>query len=215
MKKRKICIITGSRADYGLLKPLIHILNIDPEIDLSIIATAQHLEKKFGLTFKDIEHDVFHIDKKCDIFPKANSDSFVHQSIASGITKFSDIFSDIKPDIVVVLGDRFEIFSASIAAYFLKIPIAHIHGGETTEGNFDEGIRHSITKMAHFHFVAAEEYQNRVIQLGEDPERVFLTGGLFVDTIKNTKLLSKDEIEKTMNINFKEKNILLTYHPVT
>ncbi len=215
MKNRKICIITGSRAEYGLLKPLIHILNIDSEIDLKIVATGMHLDKKFGLTFKDIENDGFHIYRKCDILPKTNSQSFVHESIGKGIIKFSDIFLEMKPDIVVVLGDRFEIFAASIAAYFLKIPIAHIHGGETTEGAFDEGIRHSITKMSHFHFVAAEEYKNRVIQLGEDPARVFMSGALFVDTIKNTKLLSRNEIEKTMNINFKEKNILLTYHPVT
>lgn len=174
--KRKICVITGTRADYGLLRWLILEISKSSKLDLQIIATGMHLSPEFGLTYKEIENDGFLIHKKIEILLSSDSTVGVSKSIGLGLIGFSEAFADLNPDIILVLGDRFEILAATVAALISRIPVAHLHGGETTEGAFDEGIRHSITKMSHLHFVAANEYRNRIIQLGEDPSNVFWLG---------------------------------------
>lgn len=215
MKIRKICIVTGTRADYGLLHRLMNAVNGDKKLQLQIIATGMHLSPEFGLTQNEIKRDGFKINKNVEMLLSSDTSSSISKSTGLGLIGFSDAFNDLKPDIVVLLGDRYEIFSASIAATFAKIPIAHIHGGETSEGAYDEAIRHSISKMAWWHFVSTEYYKKRVIQLGEDPSRVFNVGGLGVDAIKNLKLVSKKKLIDNTGIKLGNKNLLLTYHPVT
>ncbi|MDI7166857.1 UDP-N-acetylglucosamine 2-epimerase [Leptospira santarosai] len=213
--KKKICVITGTRADYGLLRWLILEISKSSKLDLQIIATGMHLSPEFGLTYKEIENDGFLIQKKIEILLSSDSVVGVSKSIGLGLIGFSEAFADLNPDIILILGDRFEIFSAAVAALISRIPIAHLHGGEVTEGAFDEGIRHSITKMSHFHFVATSEYRNRVIQLGEDPSNVFLVGGMGIDGVRKSNLLKKEELEFSLNIKFKRNNLLITFHPVT
>ena len=215
MKKRKICVVTGTRAEYGLLRWLMDGINKSTKLDLQIVATGMHLSPEFGLTYQEIENDGFKIDKKIEMLLSADTPSSISKSTGLGLIGFADAFYELNPDIVIVLGDRYEVLAASLAAMFGNIPIAHIHGGETTAGAFDEAIRHSITKMAWWHFVAADEYEKRVIQLGENPERVFNVGGLGVDAIKKTNLLSKNELMVKTGIKFGKKNLLITYHPVT
>ncbi len=215
MKKRNICVVTGSRAEYGLLYWLIKSIKDDPKLELQIIATGMHLSHEFGLTYKEIENDGFHINCKIEMLLSADTPSAISKSTGMGLIGFADAYNELNPDIVVVLGDRFEILAASIAALYARIPIAHIHGGETTMGAFDESIRHSITKMAYWHFVAADEYEKRVVQLGEDPERVFNVGGLGVDAIRKARLFTKKELMSKTGIKFGNKNLLITYHPVT
>jgi len=215
MTKRKICIVTGTRAEYGLLFWLFKSIKDDPKLELSIIATGMHLSPEFGLTYKEIEKDGFTINRKIEMLLSADTPSAISKSTGLGLIGLSDGFNELNPDIVVLLGDRFEILAASIAALYEKIPIAHIHGGETTTGAFDEAIRHSITKMAWWHFVAADEYEKRVVQLGEDPKRVINVGGLGVDAIRKTRLLTKKELMSKTGIKFGNKNLLITYHPVT
>ena len=212
---KKICVITGSRAEYGLLYWLMKGIQEVPEFELQIIVTGMHLSPEFGQTYKEIVKDGFHIYKKVEMLLSGDTPSAITKSTGLGMIGFADAFADLKPDLVLVLGDRFEILAASIAALYARIPIAHIHGGETTTGAFDEAIRHSITKLAWWHFVAAKEYYKRVIQLGEDPERIFDVGGLGVDAIRKAKLLSQKELIKDTGIKFDKKNLLITYHPVT
>lgn len=213
--RRKICIATGTRAEYGLLRRLIGLVNDSSEFELQLVATGTHLSKTFGETFKEIEADGFQISRKIDLELVADTPVAVARSTALGLRGFADAFESLKPDLLLVLGDRFEILSAVIAAMFARIPIAHLHGGELTEGLIDEAIRHSITKFSHLHFVASEEYRSRVIQLGEDPQTVFCVGGLGVDAIKHLKLLSKEELERSLDIKFNVRNMLVTFHPVT
>ena len=215
MKKRKICVVTGTRAEYGLLYWLMKGIMDNPDLELQIVASGMHLSPEFGLTYKEIEKDGFRIDKKVEMLLSADTSSSISKSTGLGIISFADALSKLQPEIMIVLGDRFELLAASIAALFARIPLGHIHGGETTMGAYDEAIRHSITKMAWWHFVAAGEYQNRVIQLGEEPDRVFMVGGLGVDSIKNSQLLSKKELSKAIAFEFRQKNLLVTYHPVT
>ena len=215
MKKRNICVVTGTRAEYGLLYWLIKSIKDDPKLELQIIATGMHLSHEFGLTYKEIENDGFHINCKIEMLVSADTPSAISKSTGLGLIGFADAYNELNPDIVVVLGDRFEILAASIAALYARIPIAHIHGGETTMGAFDESIRHSITKMAYWHFVAADEYEKRVVQLGEDPERVFNVGGLGVDAIRKARHFTKKELMSKTGIKFGNKNLLITYHPVT
>ena len=163
MKKRKICVVTGSRAEYGLLYWLMKSIGDDPKLELQIIATGMHLSHEFGLTYKEIENDGFHINCKIEMLLSADTPSAISKSTGMGLIGFADAYNELNPDIVVVLGDRFEILAASIAALYARIPIAHVHGGETTTGAFDESIRHSITKMAYWHFVAADKYKKRVV----------------------------------------------------
>jgi len=212
---KKICVVTGTRAEYGLLYWLMKGIREDPELELQIIATGMHMSPEFGLTYREIEKDGFTINKKIEMILSADTPGAISKSTGMGIIGFSDAYVDLAPDIVIVLGDRYELLAASTAALFARIPIGHIHGGETTIGAFDEAIRHSITKMAWWHFVAAEDYRKRVIQLGEDPQRVHLVGGIGIDGINKTKLLNKTDLEKVIDFKFGKKTLLVTFHPVT
>src|SRR3990167_343209 len=189
--KRKICVITGTRAEYGLLKWLMREIENSQSLELQVIATGQHLSPKFGLTYEEIEADGFVINKKVEMMLKSDSSVGVTKSMGLGLLGFSEAYESLSPDLILVLGDRYELLSAVTAAMIFQIPIAHLHGGEATEGLIDEAIRHSITKMSHLHFVGADEYRKRVIQLGEQPDRVFLVGGLGVDAITQIKLLDR------------------------
>ena len=203
MKKRKICVVTGTRAEYGLMYWLLKEIESDPDLELQLIVTGMHLSAEFGLTYKIIEKDNFKISKKIEVILSSDSSVGISKSMGLAMISFSEAFNELNPDICVVLGDRFEIFSAVTAAMISKIPLAHIHGGERTEGAFDEGIRHSITKMSQLHFTAAEQYSNRVIQLGENPKCVFNFGAPGLDNISNLKLLNKSEFEKSIKVNKK------------
>jgi len=212
---RKICVVTGTRAEYGLLRWVMQSIKDDPELALQIVATGMHLSPEFGETYREIEGDGFQIDRKIEMLLSSDTPSSISKSMGLGLIGFSDAFSQLQPDLIVVLGDRFEIFSAVSAALIACIPVAHIHGGETSQGVYDEALRHSITKMSHIHFVAAEEYRIRVIQLGECPKNVFLVGGLGVDNIKRLQLLDRDALESSLKLKFGLKNLLITFHPAT
>jgi GDP/UDP-N,N'-diacetylbacillosamine 2-epimerase (hydrolysing) len=212
---RKICVITGTRAEYGLMRWVMQGIKDDPELTLLIIATGMHLSPEFGLTYREIEKDGFQIDRKVEMLTSSDTPVGIAKSMGLGLIGFADALNELRPDLIVVLGDRFEIFAAVAAALVARIPVAHLHGGETTEGAFDEALRHSITKMSHLHFVAAKEYRQRVIQLGEQPERVFLVGGLGVDNIKRMNLLDRAELETSLDLKLGQKNLLITFHPVT
>jgi len=212
---RKICVITGTRAEYGLLRWVMQGIKDDPELTLQIIATGMHLSPEFGLTYREIEKDGFQIDRKVEMLTSSDTPVGIAKSMGLGMIGIADALNELIPDLIVVLGDRFEIFSAVSAALVARIPVAHLHGGEATEGLIDEAIRHSITKMSHLHFVAAEEYRRRVIQLGEQPERVFLVGGLGIDNIKRLKLLDRAELEASLDFKLGPKNLMITFHPVT
>ena len=212
---RKICVVTGSRADYGLLRWVMQGIKDDPELNLQVIVTGMHLSPTFGLTYKVIEEDGFRIDAKVEILGSSDFPTAIAESMALALAGSAQAFSELNPDLVVVLGDRFEIFAATAAALVAKIPVAHLHGGETTIGAFDEALRHSITKMSHLHFVATQEYRDRVLQLGENPKNVYLVGGLGIDSIKNLPLLSRKELETQLGIEFGTKSLLITFHPVT
>jgi len=212
---RKICVITGTRAEYGLLRWVLQGIKDDPELTLQVIATGMHLSPEFGLTYRDIEQDGFRIDRKVEMLTSSDTPVGIAKSMGLGLIGVADALNELRPDLIVVLGDRFEIFAAVTTALVARIPVAHLHGGETTEGAFDEALRHSITKMSHLHFVAAEEYRQRVIQLGEKPERVFLVGGLGIDNIKRLKLLDRAELEASLGFKLGQKNLLITFHPVT
>ena len=212
--KRKVCVVTGTRAEYGLLYWLLKEIEADKELELQVIVTGMHLSPEFGLTYKEIEKE-FKINKKIEMLLSSDTSVGISKSMGLAQISFAESYDELKPDIVIVLGDRYEIFSATSAAMIARIPIAHIHGGEKTEGAFDESIRHSITKMSHLHFTATNEYKNRVIQLGEHPSRVFNVGGMGIENIKRLKLLSKDEFEKSIEFKLNIKNILVTFHPVT
>jgi GDP/UDP-N,N'-diacetylbacillosamine 2-epimerase (hydrolysing) len=192
-----------------------HEIQSQDQLTLQVIATGMHLSPEFGSTHIEIEQAGFNIDSRVEMLLSADTKTAVTKSMGLGLIGFADAYERLQPDIIVVLGDRFEIFAAAAAALIPGIPIAHIHGGETTEGAFDEAIRHSITKMAHLHFVAAEDYKRRVIQLGEQPARVFNVGGMGIDVIKRITLLNREELELSMDFAFLKKNLLLTFHPVT
>jgi GDP/UDP-N,N'-diacetylbacillosamine 2-epimerase (hydrolysing) len=212
---RKICVITGTRAEYGLLRWIMQGIKDDAELTLQVIATGMHLSPEFGLTYREMESDGFQIDRKVEMLTSSDTSVGVAKSIGLGVIGFADALNELKPDLIVVLGDRFEIFAAVSTALVARMPVAHLHGGETTEGAFDEALRHSITKMSHLHFVAAEEYRQRVIQLGEQPGSVFLVGGLGVDSIKRLKLLDRSALEASLDFKLGKKNLLITFHPVT
>lgn len=213
--KKKVCVVTGTRADYGLFYPLLKRIKKDDLFDLQIIAAGMHLSPEFGYTYKEIEADGFRIDEKVDMDLSSDTEAGISNSIGTGIAGFADVFSRSKPDILLLLGDRFETLAAAISAFIAKIPIAHLHGGELTEGAIDDSFRHAITKMSLLHFTSTDEYRNRVIQLGEAPDRVFNVGALGIDNIKETKLLSKDELENDLGCEFGNRTAIVTYHPVT
>jgi GDP/UDP-N,N'-diacetylbacillosamine 2-epimerase (hydrolysing) len=212
---RKICIITGARAEYGLLRWVMQGIKDDGELTLQIIATGMHLSPEFGLTYREIEKDGFQIDRKIEMLTSSDTAVGIAKSMGLALIGFADALNDLDPDLIVVLGDRFEIFAAVSTALVARIPVAHLHGGEKTEGAFDEALRHSISKMSHLHFVAAEPYRQRVIQLGEPPDRVFVVGGLGIDNIKRLRLLDRKALEVSLDFKFAQKNLLITFHPVT
>jgi len=212
---RRICVVTSSRADYGLLCGLMQAIRDDEALDLQVIATGMHLSPEFGLTYRSIEQDGFRIDRKVEMLLSADSDSAVTKSIGVGLIAFSDALDDLRPDIVVVLGDRFELLSAAIAALIARIPIAHIHGGETSQGAIDEGVRHAVTKMASLHFPASEAYRWRIIQMGEDPAFVFAYGAPGLDALNSVTLLTWHELQLELDFRLGSPTAIVTYHPVT
>lgn len=214
---RKICIITGTRAEWGLLTRLAGLIKASPGLQLQIIATNMHLSERYGLTYKEIEADGFTISYKVPMeVDGVDSPATTVKSMSTAMSGFADAYEALKPDLLVVLGDRYEMLVAVSAALIFKIPVAHLHGGEITEGAFDDAIRHAITKMSHLHFTSTEQYRQRVIQMGEDPARVFNVGAIGVDNIKQIPLWSKEETEKSLgDFKLDKSTILVTYHPVT
>jgi GDP/UDP-N,N'-diacetylbacillosamine 2-epimerase (hydrolysing) len=213
--KRKICVVTGTRAEYGLLRWVMQGIQDEPDLALQIIATGMHLSPEFGLTYREIEKDGFRIDRNVEMLTSSDTPVGIAKSMGLGLIGFADVLDELKPDLLLVLGDRFEILAAVASALVARIPVAHLHGGESTEGLIDESIRHAITKMSHLHFVAAEEYRQRVIQLGEQPDRVHLVGGLGIDNIKKLKLMDRLGLEAELGFQFAKHNLLVTFHPVT
>ncbi len=213
--KRKICVVTGSRADYGLLYWTLREIDASPDLDLQLIVTGMHLSNEFGSTIEKIEDDGFDISYRVDMLLSSDSAVGVTKSTGLGMVGFADAYDSLQPDIVLLLGDRFELLAAASAALFAVIPIAHIHGGEVTSGAFDDAIRHSITKMAHLHFTSTKQYQNRVIQLGENPANVFNVGAPGIDHIHRLKLLERKELEEKLGLTLGSSSLLITFHPAT
>ncbi len=212
---KRISVITGTRAEYGLLKPLLTKIRNYEDMILQLVVTGMHLSPEFGLTYQEIEQDGFEITERNEMLLSSDTPNGITKSAGIGMIGFADIFTRIRPDMVVVLGDRFETFAAAVAAMIHRIPIAHIHGGELTEGAIDDPVRHSITKMSALHFVSTEQYKNRVIQLGEHPERVFCVGALGVENIHTLKLRDKEELARSIHFALDTPYVIVTYHPVT
>ena len=212
---KKVCIVTGTRAEYGLLKPVIDKVYHSDLLELQLVVTGMHLSTEFGLTYKEIEEDGYPITSKVEMLLGSDTPVGITKSMGVAMIGFADCFDQNKPDIVVILGDRYEMLAAVSAAMIARIPIAHIHGGELTEGIIDEAIRHSITKMSHIHFTTVEEYRKRVIQLGESPSTVYNLGALGVENAKKVNLLPKEELENMIGFQFHFPTIMVTYHPVT
>ena len=212
---RKICFVTGTRAEYGLLSRLMRLVKEDKDLQLQVIATNMHLMPEYGETYKEIEKDGFTIDKKVYMHKLSDDAHGIISSMAEEMQGMNDALSELKPDTLVLLGDRYEILVAAQVALIHRVPIAHIHGGEVTEGAFDDAIRHSVTKMSSLHFTSCEEYRHRVIQMGEQPSRVFDVGSLGVENIKAVPLMTKDELEASLDFKIDTQTILVTYHPVT
>ncbi|MFJ5565441.1 UDP-N-acetylglucosamine 2-epimerase [Lysinibacillus xylanilyticus] len=213
--KRKICIVTGTRAEYGLLSNLAKQLQKDKEFDLQMIVTGMHLSPDFGSTYKEIENDGFLIDEKIEILLSADSPTGIVKSIGLATISFTDALNRLQPDLIIILGDRFEMLAVAQTALIMQIPIAHIHGGECTFGAYDDAIRHSITKMATWHFTSTESHRKRVIQLGESPERVYNVGALGIENIANLNLLTRHELFQKLQLDEQRPMFLITYHPET
>jgi len=212
---RRICVVTGSRAEYGLLHGLMRAIAEDPALELQVVVTGMHLAPEFGSTYRAIEADGFLIDRKVETLLSSDRPAGITTSMGLGMIGFASAFDALAPDIVLVLGDRYEMLPVAAAALVARIPLAHIHGGEITEGAIDESIRHAITKLAQLHFVAADAYRRRVIQLGEAPERVFNVGALGLDNIERLALLDRAGLETALGMTLGARNFLVTYHPVT
>ena len=213
--KRKICVVTGTRAEYGLLQPIMKAIKDDQVLELQLVVTGMHLSPEFGLTYKTIEDDDFEISEKIEILLSSDTSIGVAKAIGLATISFSETLDRLKPDFIMVLGDRFELLAVAQVALVSRIPIVHIAGGDVTEGAFDEAIRHSITKMSQLHFVTNKESEKRVHQLGEDPENIHLVGNPGLDHLNSLKLMEKNELEKSLRYSFKSKNILVTFHSVT
>lgn len=213
--KKRICVLTSTRADYGLLKPIIAKLNNVEKFDVRIVATGAHLSPEFGLTYQEIERDNFVVDKKIDMLLSADSPSSISKSMGLAMIGFADYFEELNPDLLIILGDRYETLAVATAALNQRIPIAHLYGGETTEGAIDESIRHAITKLSYLHFTSTDEYRDRVIQLGEHPERVHNVGAIGIENIMHERMLSREDIALEMGISLSKPYALVTYHPVT
>lgn len=213
---KRICVVTGSRAEFGLLYWVMKALKESPVFDLKVAATGMHLSTEFGLTYQDIVASGFTIDKKVEVLLSSDSPVGVSKAIGLGVISFSEVFAELNPDIILLLGDRFEILAAAIAGMVARIPLAHCHGGETTEGLIDEAVRHSITKMSHIHFAATEAFRQRIIQLGEPPETVITTGALGTESIRKLALLDKEAFQEAIGFRLDGAvNFLVTFHPVT
>ena len=214
---RKICVITGTRAEFGLLSGLMQLIQQSEDTTLQVVATNMHLSERYGNTYREIEEAGFAIDYKGPMLDESGADDSTAtiKAMSRALVGFADAYNALQPDLIVVLGDRFEILCAVEVALIKQMPVAHLHGGELTYGAYDDAIRHSITKMSHLHFTSTEEYRKRVIQLGEQPERVFYVGALGVENIKRVPLMSKDEIEHDLQFKITDSTILVTYHPVT
>ena len=212
---RKICVITTNRAEYGLLYWLMKGIQADPEFHLQVVVTGAHLSPEFGSTIDRIREDGFKVDRSFDLELFGDKVLDITHSLALALEGFAASFQTLKPDLIVILGDRFEILGAATAALIANIPVAHLHGGELTEGAIDDAIRHAVTKLSHLHFAAAEPYRNRIIQLGEQPDRVFMVGGMGIDNINKINLLPQPELEKEICFTFNKHNLLITYHPET
>jgi len=212
---RAVCVVTGSRAEYGLLRWLMQEIRDDSRLRLQVVVTGMHFAARFGTTYREIVADGFEIDAKVDMLLDADDPVSVTKSIGRGVIGFADVFQNLQPDLLVVLGDRFEILAAAQAAVFAQIPIAHIHGGELTEGVIDDSVRHAVTKMSQLHFTAAEPYRRRVIQMGEDPARVFNVGALGVENVKRTEPLSRKDFESAIGMPLGDFPLLVTFHPET
>lgn len=212
---KNICITTGNRAEYGLLRNLIIKLNETNSLKLNLIITGAHLSKKYGNSYQEIKRDRIKNSIKIDIKLKQDTTKNIIFSMSQGLIKFSSVFKKIKPDLLIVLGDRYEIMIACISAAMNRIPIAHIHGGESTEGLIDELFRHSITKLSQIHFTSCDLYKKRIVQMGENPKNIFNVGSPGVEAIKKIKLFTKIELERRINIKLMKKNIIISYHPET
>jgi UDP-hydrolysing UDP-N-acetyl-D-glucosamine 2-epimerase len=215
VSSRRICVVTGTRAEYGLLYWLMKEIVADPQLDLQLIVTGMHLSPEFGSTYKLIEQDGFKINEKVEMILSSDSPVGIGKSMGLGLISFTEALQRLSPNIIVVLGDRYEILAAAQAALVLNIPIAHLAGGEITEGALDNAMRHCITKLSHLHFVSAEEYRRRVIQMGEMPDKVFNYGTIGLDNIRRLKLMTREELEQSMSFALGSLNFLVTYHPVT
>ena len=213
--KKTICLVTGTRAEYGLLRPIIKQVIASNSFVLKVVATGMHLSIDFGLTYQEIEADGISIDTKIDVLQNDDSNKAMSKAIGIGVRSFAEYFEKNQPDMVVVLGDRFEIFAAATAAAVACIPIAHLHGGETTEGAVDEFFRHSITKMSYLHFTSTEQYRQRIINMGETPDRVFNVGATGVENILSMPLMAKDELARSIDFDLNSPYALVTFHPVT
>lgn len=213
--KKKISVFTATRAEYGLLKRIIEKLNKIEEFDVRVVVTGAHLSPEFGLTYKEIEKDGIVIDEKIEILLSSDTPSSISKSMGLAMISFADYFDRLKPDMLIVLGDRYETLAVAAVAMIQMIPIAHLYGGETTEGAIDESIRHAITKLSYLHFTSTEEYRNRVIQLGENPEQVFSVGAIGIENILNEKLMAKSEIMDLIHIEKDKPYAMVTFHPVT
>ncbi|MEE3484962.1 MAG: UDP-N-acetylglucosamine 2-epimerase [Bacteroidales bacterium] len=213
--KRKICFFTGTRAEYGIMSRLMRMVKESENCDIQIIATNMHLSPEFGLTYKEIEADGFIINKKVEMLLSSDTANGTVKSMGLATIGFADALEDLKPDLAVILGDRYEMLAAAQACLIYKVPIAHLYGGEITEGAYDNSIRHAITKLSSLHFTSTEEYRKRVIQMGEEPDRVFYVGSLGVDNIKHESTMSRDELERSLNFHLGDKFLLITFHPVT
>ena len=214
-RPRRICIVTGTRADYGLLYWIMRGVEEHPRLELQVVATGMHLSPEFGLTYRTVERDGFSIDEKVEMLLSGDSPVAIAKSVGLGTIGFADAFARLQPDILLVLGDRFEILAAAQAGMVARIPVAHVHGGEVTEGAIDDSIRHSITKMAHWHFAAAEPFRQRIIQMGEAPSRVFAVGAPGLDYLEHLDVMSQSATEASLNVTLREPPFLVTYHPAT
>lgn len=212
---KKICVVTGSRAEYHLLSPLMKAIQEEPELELILAVTGSHLSDKYGNTYRDIEQDGFHIDAKIPILSDTDDAAAINRAMSRALLGFSEFFGHINLDMVVLLGDRYELLPVAAAAMNYRIPIAHLHGGETTEGAIDECIRHAITKMSYLHFTSCEAYRRRVIQLGESPERVFNVGAIGLENIKNCNRMTLKELEDSLEFPLEPQFVVVTFHPVT
>jgi len=211
----KVCIATGTRAEYGLLKPLIDKIKMSPDLKLQLLVTGAHLSPEFGLTYKQIEEDGLKIDAKVEMLLSSDTAEGITKSMGLGMIGYADAFGNLLPDLLIILGDRYEMLSIASAAIIFKIPIVHIHGGEITEGAYDDAIRHAITKLSHLHFTSTETYRQRVIQLGEKPERVFNVGAIGLDNVHSLSLMSKEQMEEELQVKFKQFNYVIAFHPET